>query len=303
MQGVVAMVMHRGGTMRASVVLLAALMVAAAAPAYAQVDISGEWARDNHEDQPHRAPGAILGDYTGMPINEAARMKAESWDASILSQPEQQAKPHPEQYSMRGPQPNFVVRKILDQVTGQLIAYTLAGTFGRADRTIWMDGRAHPGEYAEHTYSGFSTGEWVGNTLKVTTTHMKTTFINRNGVPSSYRGTMLEFFVRHGDRLSQFTWIDDPTYLEEPFVRSNDYVQRAEQHTGPAIPFETVDELGDKPRGWVPSWPLGTEHHDLADQFKIPFAATRGGKESLYPEYMKKIEQMAREESAKRGSK
>ena len=48
-------------------------------------------------------PGAELGDYTGHPINAAARQKAESWDASILSQPEQQAKPHPAQYSMRGP--------------------------------------------------------------------------------------------------------------------------------------------------------------------------------------------------------
>jgi hypothetical protein len=193
---------------------------------------------------------------------------------------------------MRGPQPNFIVRKILDQTTGQLIAYTLAGTFGRADRTIWMDGRPHPSAHAEHTYQGFSTGEWMGKTLKVTTTHMKTTFINRNGVPSSYRGRMIEFFTRHGNRLVHFSWVDDPVYLEEPLVRTNEYIVREEQHTGPAILFETVDELGDKPRGWVPSWPIGTEHHEFADRFKIPFEATRGGKESLYPEYMKKIRQM-----------
>ncbi len=289
--------------MRAVVFIAAGLMLMVAVPAFAQVDISGEWARDNHEDQPHRAPGAELGDYTGMPINAAARRKAESWDASILSQPEQQAKPHPAQYSMRGPAPNFVVRKILDQVTGQLIAYTIAGTFGRSDRTIWMDGRKHPGEHAEHTYGGFSTGEWNGRTLKVTTTHMKTTFINRNGVPSSYKGTMIEFFTRHGNRLTQFTWIDDPVYLEEPFVRSNDYVVREDQHTGPAIGFETVDELGDKPRGWVPHWPIGTTHPEFAERFGLPFEATRGGRESLYPEYVKKIEQMKADAGAKRGSK
>ena len=57
-----------------------------------------------------------------------------------------------------------------------------------------MDGRA--ADYAEHTWGGFSTGEWVagGTQLKVTTTHMKTSFINRNGIPSSYRGVMTEFF-------------------------------------------------------------------------------------------------------------
>jgi len=79
--------------------MLAVLL--AAAPAFAQVDISGEWAARVHEDQPHRGPGAELGDYTGLPINEAVRQKASSWDASILSLPEQMAKPHPAQYFMQ----------------------------------------------------------------------------------------------------------------------------------------------------------------------------------------------------------
>ncbi|MEQ1575568.1 MAG: hypothetical protein ABL993_15110, partial [Vicinamibacterales bacterium] len=107
--------------------------------------------------------------------------------------------------------------------------------------------------------------------------------------------------VRHGNRMSQMTWISDPIYLEEPFVRSNNYQINDEQHTGTAIPFETVDELGDKPRGWVPSWPIGTTHTEFADRFKIPFEATRGGKETLYPEYMKKIQQWVREEAEKSG--
>ncbi len=285
--------------MRTALQLVVVMLLAT--PAFAQVDISGEWSRENHEDQPHRAPGAELGDYTGMPINAAARRKAESWDASILSQPEQQAKPHPGQYSMRGPAPNVRISRIVDPVGGQLVAFTIAGTFGRSDRTIWMDGRPHPSEYAEHTFGGFSTGEWLGKTLKVTTTHLKTAFINRNGVPSSYKAGMTEWYVRHGNRMSQMTWISDPIYLEEPFVRSNNYQINDEQHTGTAIPFETVDELGDKPRGWVPSWPIGTTHTEFADRFKIPFEATRGGKETLYPEYMKKIQQWVREEAEKSG--
>src|SRR5512145_29090 len=113
-------------------VLVFLMILAPAGPALAQVDIAGEWNRDNHEDQPHRAPGAELGDYTGHAINAAARQWAESWDASILSQPEQQARPHPAQYSMRGPQPNMRIQKIVDPFSGRLIAYTLAGFFGRA---------------------------------------------------------------------------------------------------------------------------------------------------------------------------
>jgi len=263
-----------------------------ATPAFAQLDLAGEWARDNHEDQPHRAPGAELGDYTGIPINEAARSKAESWDASILSQPEQQAKPHPAQYSMRGPQPNFRMQKIVDPLTGRLIAYTVAGMFGRADRVIWMDDRPHPSEYAEHTWGGFSTGVWEDGKLKVTTTHMKTTFYNRNGVPASFKGVMTEYWIRHGNRLTIAVWIDDPIYLEEPFVRTNDFLANPDQEVGAGAPFETVDELGDKPRGWVPSWPLGTRHTEFANRFSLPLEVTLGGRESLYPEYMKKIQDL-----------
>lgn len=276
--------------MRTALFLLVATVMAT--PAAAQVDIAGEWNRDNHEDQPHRVPGAELGDYTGMPINAAARQWAESWDASILSQPEQQARPHPAQYSMRGPGPGVRIQKIVDPVTARLIAYTIAGMFGRADRVIWMDGRPHPSEYAEHTWGGFSTGEWEDGKLKVTTTHMKMGVINRNGVPSSPKGTMVEYFIRHGTRLTLLVWIDDPVYLEEPFVRSNDFIWNPGQNVGPGAPFETVDELGDKPRGWVPSWPIGTRHTEFGEHWNLPFDATRGGAESLYPEYMQKIQEM-----------
>ena len=280
--------------MRRSIVL-AALAMLIAAPARAQVDLAGEWARDNHEDQPHRAPGAELGDYTGHPINAAARQKAESWDASILSQPEQQAKPHPAQYSMRGPQPNLRITRIVDPVSGRLIAYTMAGYFGRADRTIWMDGRRRPSEYAEHTWGGFSTGEWVTSSqLKVTTTHMKTAFLNRNGIPSSYRSVMTEFITVHDDVMVHLSIVDDPVYLEEPMVRSNNFRRAPGQHVGPAIPFETVDELGDRLTGWVPHWPVGTRHTEFANRFGLPWEATRGGKDSLYPEYAATIEAMRR---------
>ena len=273
-----------------SLIVLMATLVAT--PVFAQVDIAGEWARDSHEDQLHRAPGAELGDFTGLPLNDAGRQKADSWDASILSQPEQQAKPHPAQYSMRGPQPQLRILKIVDPVTARLVAITMAGYFGRADRVIWMDGRPHPSEYAEHTWGGFSTGVWENGALKVTTTHMKTAFINRNGPPSSYRGVMTEWFFRHRDHLAHIAYIDDPVFLEEPMVRSNNFTWAPEQHVGEGAPFETVDELGDKPRGWVPSWPIGTRHTEFAEHWNLPFEATRGGKESLYPEYQKKVQDM-----------
>jgi hypothetical protein len=280
---------------RASLALLLTLLVGA--PAWGQsTDLVGEWGALNgvSEDQPHRVPGAFLGDYTGLPINDAARLKARTWDASILSQPERQAQPHPVQYSYRGGGgPNLRIAKVLDPYTAQLLAFTFTGYFGRADRTIWMDGRPHPSEYAEHTWNGFSTGEWLpGGVLKVTTTHMKMGVIQRNGVPASPYATMIEYWTRHHDHLGVFTWIDDPIYLEEPFVRTTDWLWSETQNVGPPQPFDTVDELGDRPLGWVPSYPMGEEHRDFAEVHGLPFEATLGGKETIYPEYAEKIKKM-----------
>jgi len=269
--------------------------LATASPAAAQVDLAGEWGALNgvSEDQPHRVPGADLGDYTGLPINDAARLKARSWDASILSQPERQAQPHPVTYAYRGGGgPNLRIEKVVDEATGALIAYKFTGYFGRADRIIWMDGRPHPSEYAEHKWNGFSTGEWVGGSLKVVTTHMKQGVIQRNGVPSSPYARMTEFWTRHGNHLGLFTWVDDPMFLEEPMVRTTDWLWSPAQNVGVPQPFDTVDELGDRPLGWVPSYPMGTLHEDFARKNNLPFEATIGGSRTLLPEFMKTIRQM-----------
>lgn len=268
------------------IVLALLLILGAARPALAQVDLSGLWSRRSHEDQNHRVPGPDLGDYTGIPVNAAGRLKAESWDASILSLPEEQAKPHAAQYSMRGPGPNFRMGAIVDPRTQQLVAYTITNLFGNADRTIWLDGRPHPSRYGEHQWSGFSTGVWEGPMLKVTTTHMKAGWLQRNGVTASAYSTMTEFFIRHSDDLTLVSIIEDPVYLEEPFIRTSNFVSTPTL-TIPAPPrFVIVDELANMAKGYVPHYPMGTRHADFATQVGLPYEATRGGKQTLYPEYM-----------------
>ena len=81
------------------------MTLTAAVPAAAQVDFSGEWAPRFHEDQPERVPGPELGDYLGLPISDAARLRADSWDASMMTLPEWQCRPHSADYIWRGPSP------------------------------------------------------------------------------------------------------------------------------------------------------------------------------------------------------
>jgi len=42
------------------------------------IDLAGQWAAQVHEDAVYRGAGGFLGDYTGLPINAAARQMAES---------------------------------------------------------------------------------------------------------------------------------------------------------------------------------------------------------------------------------
>ncbi len=272
----------------ARIVGLAAALALASGPAFAQHDLSGEWSARYHEDQVHRIPGPELGDYTGLPINDAARLKADSWDASILTLREHQAKPHPSTYSLRGPA-NIRIRKEVDPVTQELVAYELFGTFGQATRLIWLDGRPHPPAYAPHTWAGFSTGRWEGDTLTITTTHLKAGWLQRNGVAHSDRATMTEHFIRHGDLLTVVSFVYDPIYLEEPLVRSSNWVLNPNQEIG-RTQFDVVDEVAGRTKGAVPHDLPGSaaallKQTEFASNHGLPASAARGGAATTYPEY------------------
>ena len=62
---------------RARGFLLIALVALITLPALSQVDASGEWSPRLHEDQAERMAGPDLGDYLGLPINDAARLSAD----------------------------------------------------------------------------------------------------------------------------------------------------------------------------------------------------------------------------------
>lgn len=272
--------MHRLGRLGVAAVAL----IAAAAPAHAQIDISGEWGSRLHEDLNDRMEGPELGDYTGLPLNEAGRRKAQTWDAAILSSPEEQTKPHSAHYSMRGPGTNLRITKIFDR-QGRLIGYTIAGLYGRIDREIWLDGRDRPSSHAEHRWPGFSTGVVDKNKLIVTTTHMKAGFISRNGAPASAKATMTEYFVRHGDMLTLTSFIEDPAYLEEPFVRTSTWVLTPNLGIDNRLRFEATEEIAGRPKELVPAYPLGTRHTEFAKSMGLPLEATEGGAATLYPEF------------------
>jgi hypothetical protein len=262
------------------------------------IDLSGEWAPRFHEDQPERIPGPDIGDYLGLPINTAARLHADSWDASLLTLPEHQCKPHPADYSPRGPA-NLRFWKEIDTASQQVIAWHTHISWQAPERTIYMDGRPHPPEYAAHTWQGFSTGKWEGDALVVTTTHLKMGWIRRNGVPRSDSATLVERFIRHGDTLTLISWINDPVYLDEPFVRTTNWVLDPHQNIAP-YPCQIVVEV-DRPQGTVPHHLPGSNTflNEFSAKTNLPADAARGGAETMYPEYMLKLEAMRKPTASK----
>ncbi len=263
------------------------------------VDIVGQWSGilGTMEEQPLRGdPGVEVGEYVGMPINDAARQHADSWQPTWGSLPEWQNRPHPVTYSMRAPSGNFRLTAEYDPVYQTIVAYHIDGLFGRADRTIWMDGRSRPSKYAEHLYQGFSLGSWENGVLKIVTTHIKYAFIHRNGLPTSPYAVVTEYYAPHGDLLTGFYIVDDPIYLTEPLIRTTSYKRAPLQNVGRALPSEAVEELFTLKRGDVPAYPLGSKHREYSEIHHIPFEATQGGANTALPEYAKRIQELLKAE-------
>jgi glyoxylase-like metal-dependent hydrolase (beta-lactamase superfamily II) len=268
--------------------------------ASAQVALSGTWIPyRTHEDEQDRGPGPDLGDYLGLPINNAARLFADSWDASRLTLQEHQCRVHVAPYIFHGPL-NLRIWEERDPETQQTVAIKQYISTYEQTRTIWMDGRPHPSEFAPHTFMGFSTGRWEGGRLVVTTTHLKQGWLRRNGVPESDQTTMVEQFIRHDKYLTHVAMISDPVYLAEPMVRSTDFSIAAEDTASWLWPCEYVDEVSGRPKGEVPHHLPGENPFlkEFVARTHAPDVAARGGPETMYPEYAAQLKSSPRVSAA-----
>lgn len=276
---------------RLALALAVLATVATARDAAAQTDLSGYWHNPLIEDTLDRTAGPDIGDFTGLPLNAAGRLAAETWEAAILSVPEHQCQDYPADYASNSIAP-FEMWKEIDGSTNAITAWrTRLGWMG-GQRTIWMDGRPHPSPDEPHTWLGFSTGRWEGGSLVVTTTHLKNTWLRRNGPPRSDKARLVERFTRHGNFLTVVTAIYDPVYYTEPVVRSRDFMLNVNQRLGPFV-CETAEEVA-RPIGDIPHNLPGENRYidSFSKAFQVPFEATRGGAETMYPEYRAKLAAM-----------
>ena len=272
---------------RASIAGAFALLAMAliSVPAYAQMEFSGEWTTVQDEDN---TGNPYVGEFLGIPMSRAGSLRAQAWNASLYTLPEWQCRPHGAMYISRGPS-QVRIWKEVDPISRQITAYH-ASWLRSVDNPYYLDGRPHPSEMAPHTWGGFSTGVFEGEMLKISTTHLKEDYYRRNGVPSSDRATLTQYWIRRGDILTWVTIAYDRLYLSEPMIRSSEYRFAPNQQI-PPYPCTSVEEVA-REQGVVPHHLPGTNPFlkEFGEKYNIPLEATLGGPATMYPELPRKIQ-------------
>lgn len=270
-----------------TVLVLLTVLAAADRPVFAQAELAGSWAARNFEDVSN---DGVPVDYTALPLNDEARIRALSYSEGQLSMIERQCEGGPAFYLVQGPF-GLKIWSDTEPVKGAVVSWTIGAWEDRAPLTIWMDGRPHPSAHAPHTRGGFTTGAWEGDTLVAYTSHMKAGFLRKNGPPTSDQTTMTSRFFRHGDILTVLVVVEDPIYLAEPYVLSKSFQADARllSPVGPPCVYGYEGrEAGQSVPHFLPEKNPFVD--ELTTLYHIPREAVLGGATTLYPEYRKRIE-------------
>lgn len=272
--------------------LFVAALMAVSASARAQVDIAGIW-----RPLPRNQDGdGLTLDAAGVPISDESRDRLHRWSPAEFDMAEWVCRPHAWDYSLEGPLSLIRFWPEIDQTTQRIIAYRGHINMEGQETTIWMDGRPHPPRHAPHTWSGFTTGEWQGNVLVTTTTHLKEAYIRRWGIMRSDQTTVRTHWRRIGDYLQATVIMYDPLYLTEPYIRSSmTWVYDPNVPMNP-YPCEEATETA-VPRGSVAHFlpgrsPLPALDPNVTDVFRTPFEARMGGPDTMYPEYIERLREL-----------
>jgi hypothetical protein len=265
--------------------LLVAMLLGIQRTAFAEIDLSGDWLPIREEDN---TGNTELGDWVGIPMSEASRQYATAYDPEIWTLPEWQCRPHGSGYISRGPS-QLKIWKEVDAASRNVTAWHLEW-LRSVDRPVYMDGRPHPSANAPHTWAGFSTGEWVGDILRIRVTHLKKEYLKRNGVFHSDKAELTQYLIRRDNRLTYVLVEYDPIYLTEPLIRSTEYQLGPNYHL-PPYPCTAVTEI-DRPNGVIPSHLLPDPNPDVtyySKKYHIPMDVVTAGAATMYPEIRNRI--------------
>ena len=208
------------------------------APATAQAaapnDFTGYWVSLVTEDWLYRMVTPAKGDYSAVPLNPAGRKFAEAWD--------------PAKDEAAGEQCKAYGAPAITRIPGRLhITWQDDNTLkiekdsGTQTRLLHFGGTAATATGGD--WQGVSVANWdvepgargpvKGGGMRVVTTKFKAGYLRKNGVPYSANAVVTEYYDRvteaTGDAyLFVETIVDDPAYLNAPFITSTHFKRQAD---------------------------------------------------------------------------
>jgi hypothetical protein len=239
--------------------VFAILAVASAASAFAQnapaapstaravapTDFTGYWVAAVTEDWRWRMMTPPKGDVSSIPVTPEGRRAAEAWDPAKDVADGNQCRAYGAAGIMRMP-----VRLHVTWQDDNTLKMDIDN--GTQTRLLHFDAKAQPPSMPE--WQGFSLAKWesvaegqgqapfaggqaggqnalagtLSGSARIATTHMRSGYLRRNGVPYSANAVLTEFLDRtsepNGDSWLVLTSIvDDPQYLQIPFMLTTHY--------------------------------------------------------------------------------
>jgi hypothetical protein len=196
-----------------------------AAKTSAAMDMTGYWVAYVTEDWRFRMVTPRKGDYQAVPMTEQARKVADAWDPAADEAGGNQCKSYGAAAIMRVPARFHIVWQ--DDNTLRVDSDS-----GMQTRLFHFNApTAQPGE---RTWQGYSTAQWQRPaSLKVATTNLRAGYLRKNGVPYSENAAVTEYFDMApfpggGQVLMVTAIVDDPQYLQQPFIVSSQFLKEAD---------------------------------------------------------------------------
>ena len=192
--------------------------------ASAPVDMTGYWVALVTEDWRVRMVTPRKGDYPAVPMTEQARKIANTWDPAVDEASGDQCKAYGAAAIMRVPA-RFHITWQDDN--------TLRVDSDSGMQTRLFHFNSPPSSPGERTRQGYSSAQWQSTALKVVTANLRSGYLRKNGIPYSENAVVTEYFdiAPHpsgGQVLLVTTIVDDPLYLQQPFIVSSQFKKEAD---------------------------------------------------------------------------